>query len=64
VDQVSAFLLTQGVLGVVVIGFLLGIIVPKWIIDEYRKREAVKDAIIERLTNAVERLADQAEAKK
>lgn len=50
-----------GVLGVMFVLVLLGWIVPKWVVDEYRKRETVKDAIIERLTSAIETLADQAE---
>lgn len=50
-----------GVLGVMFVLMLLGWIVPKWAIDEYRKREAVKDAVIERLTSALETLADKAE---
>jgi hypothetical protein len=62
VEQVLQQFLGLGVSGAVVVGFLLGAIAPKWIIDEYRVRIAKKDAIIERLTSAVERLADAAEA--
>lgn len=53
------FLLGYGVLGLVVLLLLLGILVPKWVVDEYRKREAMKDATLDRLTAALEKLADR-----
>lgn len=53
-----------GVLGLVFVLLLLGWLAPKWVRDEDKKREAVKDAIIERLTVAIERLADRAEGKR
>lgn len=56
---VEPFFLGYGVLGVVVLLLMLGILVPKWVIDEYRKREAVKDAVIAQQAAALERLADR-----
>lgn len=47
-----------------VVLLILGILVPKYVVDEYRTREKVKDAFIEKLGNAVERLADKIEAQK
>jgi len=61
--SVEPFLLGYGVLGLMFLLTLLGFLVPKWVIDEYRKREVLKDATIERLTVAIERLADKWEAK-
>lgn len=53
------FLLGYGVLGLVVLLLMLGILIPKWVVDEYRKREVLKDQVIERLSAAIERLADR-----
>lgn len=53
-----------GVLGVVVVLFMLGILVPKWVVDEYRVRLKGQDVIIERLASGLERLADRAEDRK
>lgn len=55
------FLLGYGVLGLVVVLLMLGVLIPKWVVDEYRKREALKDQVIERLSAAIERLADRME---
>lgn len=50
-------LLDNGPLAIVVAGFILGWFAPKWVIDESRRREASKDAIIERQAKVIERLA-------
>ncbi len=50
----------QGILGLVIIALVLGWLVPKWVIDEYRVRLAVKDKIIERQSALIERLAARA----
>lgn len=60
VDQILGY----GVLGVMFVLVMLGFLAPKWVLDEYRKREAVKDSIIERQATALERLADKFEAMK
>ena len=52
-----------GVAGAVTVLLMLGWLIPKWVVDEYRKREATKDKIIEKLTDALQRLADKAEAR-
>lgn len=54
-------LFDRGLLGLLFVLILLGFLVPKWVVDEYRKREGVKDAVIERLTAAIEILAARAE---
>jgi len=51
--------LRQGILGLVIAGLLLGWLHPKWVVDEYRKREAVKDAVIERQSIVIEKLAQR-----
>lgn len=48
-----------GVLGVMFVLIMVGWLTPKWVVDEYRKREAVKDAVIERQAAAMERMADR-----
>lgn len=53
------FLLGYGVLGVVVTLLMLGWLTPRWVVDEYRKREAVKDQIITQQAAALDRLADR-----
>lgn len=53
-----------GVLGVMFVLVMLGYLVPKWVVDEYRKRESFKDGINERLTVAIEKLADRLEERK
>jgi hypothetical protein len=58
--SIIAEFIRQGVLGIVIVGFLLGWLVPKWVVDEYRAREKVKDATIERLSAVVEKLAVKA----
>lgn len=60
IDPVVSEFLDKGVLGLVIVALLVGFLVPKWVVDEYRKREAFKDGIIDRLTKAVEALEDEA----
>jgi hypothetical protein len=63
-SQIGTFVaefVRQGLLGLIIAGLLLGWLVPKWVLDEYRKREAVKDATIDRLTAILERLAVKAQ---
>jgi hypothetical protein len=52
--------LRQGLLGLVIVGVLTGWLTPKWVVDEYRKREQIKDATIERQSALIERLAEKA----
>lgn len=59
--SLEPFFVGYGVLGVMFLLVLLGWLAPKWVIDEYRRREAVKDDLIKELGNAVERLATAAE---
>lgn len=47
----------QGLLGLVIGAFILGWLSPKWVVDEYRRRETVKDEIIRRQSALIERLA-------
>jgi hypothetical protein len=60
IDPVVGEFLRQGFLGLVIVGFLLGWIAPKFVLDEYRKREAVKDATIDRQAALIEKLAEKA----
>lgn len=62
-DPIITEWLRYGLLGLIVVALLLGILIPKWVLDEYRAREKFKDAIIERQAQALERLADKSEAK-
>ncbi len=59
VDPVVDDFIERGVLGLVIVAIMLGWLAPRWILDEYRKREAVKDNIIERLTAAVEAIEER-----
>lgn len=54
--------LKQGALALVVAGLLLGWLVPKWVVDEYKLRLKVKDDIIERQSNLIEKMAAKAAA--
>jgi hypothetical protein len=54
----------QGVLGLIIVAFVTGLFVPKWVLDEYRKRIELKDAIIARQSALIERLAEKAEARR
>jgi hypothetical protein len=58
------FFIGYGVLGVMFLLVMLGWLRPKWASDEAAKREAAKDIIIEKLTDALQRLADKHEAKR
>lgn len=62
-DPITAEWLRYGLLGLTIAALLLGILVPKWVLDEYRTREKIKDSIIERQAQALERIADKIEAK-
>jgi hypothetical protein len=52
--------LRQGPLGLVIVAFLTGWLAPKPVIDESRKREALKDTIIERQAALIEKLLQDA----
>jgi hypothetical protein len=52
-----ANLAQYGVLGLVVLGFVFGKIVPGYILDRYEKALAERDAKIERMTQAFEERA-------
>jgi hypothetical protein len=56
-EQLFAELLRQGFLGLVITALITGWLVPRWVVDEYRDREARKNAIIERQAKVIERLA-------
>jgi hypothetical protein len=58
--QIVTELVRQGLLGLIIAAVLTGWIVPKWVIDEYRRREEIKDATIERQSGVIERLAEKA----
>lgn len=58
--QIVTELVRQGLLGLIIAAVLTGWIVPKWVIDEYRRREQIKDATIERQSAVIERLAEKA----
>jgi hypothetical protein len=60
VDAVIGELVRQGILGIVVAALILGWLVPKWVMDESRKREDLKDQIIARQSAIIERLAEKA----
>jgi hypothetical protein len=47
-----------GVLGVMFVLVMLGVLVPKWVVDEYRKREAIKDGIIVGLTEGLKKATE------
>jgi hypothetical protein len=57
-DPVVAEFLRQGILGVIIAGFVLGWIVPKPTMAAAEKREAVKDAIIAELQGTIARYAE------
>jgi hypothetical protein len=57
-DPVVSELLRQGILGVIIAGFVLGWIVPRPAMDAAVKREAVKDAIIAELQGTISRYAE------
>lgn len=63
-DPVFREFLGLGVTGAVVVALITGLLIPKWVIDEYRKREATKDGVIATLTESLQRLADKHEARK
>ena len=63
-DPLLREFLGYGVIGVVVILLILGVLIPKWVVDEYRTRLAVQQIFIDKLTEAVTRLADKAEARR
>lgn len=52
-----AEIIKQGVLGIVIAALLTGYLVPKWVRDEMKAREDVKDEIIERQAKLIERWA-------
>jgi hypothetical protein len=52
--------LRQGPLGLVIVAFLTGWLAPKPTIDEFKKREALKDSIIERQSELIEKLLQDA----
>lgn len=54
-------ILGYGVLGVTVVLLIVGILTPKWVVDEYRRREAIKDKVIESLTSSLEQMAERIE---
>ncbi len=56
-EPLLAEFLRQGILGLVIVGLLVGWLVPKWVVDEYRIRDKVKDEIIARQSAVIERLA-------
>lgn len=58
--EVISELLRQGILGIVLAALILGWLTPKWVIDEFKKREEIKDRIIERQSAVIERLAEKA----
>ena len=53
-------LLRQGILGLIIIGFIVGWIVPKPSMDRLHKECELKDKIIERQAAVIERLAETA----
>lgn len=57
------FFLGYGVLGAMFVLVLLGWLRPKWDSDAAAKREAYKDEVILKLTDALQRLADKHEAR-
>ena len=42
IGTLVAEVLKQGTLGLAIAALILGWVIPKWVLDEYRKREAVK----------------------
>lgn len=63
-DAFIDVLLERGIAIAIVVGFILGIISPKWVIDEYRKRHDFDQMIIRRLSGALKNLADREEARR
>jgi len=59
-DAIVAELIRQGVLGLVLAALILGLLVPKYVVDELRRQLAIKDGIIERQSGVIERLAEKA----
>lgn len=62
-DAAFRELVGLGVAGAVLVLIILGWLAPKWIIDYLLRKIAIQERIIERLTDALQRLADKAEAR-
>jgi hypothetical protein len=62
-DPLTSELFRNGILGLVVAALIIGWLVPKWVLDEYRKREAGYLATIERQSEVIEKLAAKAGAR-
>jgi pilus assembly protein TadC len=58
-DAILQPLLQYGPLGLAVIAFLLGLIVPKWVVDEYRMREKENVALMKDMAVSLRQLAEQ-----
>lgn len=54
--------LKQGAFALVIVGLLVGWLVPKWVVDEYKLRIKLKDEIIERQSALIEKMAAKAAA--
>jgi hypothetical protein len=61
IDPVIEGFLDRGVIGLVFVAVLIGWLAPKWVLDEYRKRESVKDELILKLTDRLDAIADTLE---
>lgn len=58
VEQIISEMIDKGVTGLLVAALITGILVPKWVLDEYRKREAANAALIERLAARLDSISD------
>ncbi len=61
IDPVIEGFLDRGVIGLVFVAVLIGWLAPKWVLEEYRKRESVKDELILKLTDRLDAIADTLE---
>lgn len=61
--NLEPFFLGYGVLGAVFVLVLLGWLAPKWVVDYLRAQIAVKDVLIDELTDALHRLADNSKVE-
>lgn len=62
-DQAFKELIGLGVAGAVLILITIGWLAPKWVVDYLLKKLEIQDQIIIKLTDALQRLADKAEAR-
>jgi pilus assembly protein TadC len=57
-DTLIGPLLQYGVLGMVVIAFLVGLAAPKWVLDEYRAREKLNTDLLRDMAVSLKQLAE------